>query len=396
MNRIEGRIQHYSWGGKTFLPDLLNIDEPVELPYAEYWLGVHPNGVSSVVLSENATTGLQTFIQSDKKKHLGQHVLAEFNALPFLLKVLDVKDMLSIQVHPTQQAAMAGYHRENELGIPLHATNRNYKDQNHKPEIMVALSDFWLLHGFAADIESRLNKYPLLNSFKSDYAEGGIKSLYKKIMEMPQQEIDRLLSIHAAIIIPSFEKGEFNQDSPDYWAAKAFITFDTNNGHFDRGIFSIYLFNILHLKQGEGIFQGAGMPHAYLEGQNIELMSNSDNVLRAGLTNKHVDIPELLSNLEFVPTIPAIIPGSLNNAHTYYPSNVPDFELHSFFLRSGATKEKLFNGPSIMIMLSGKAHFLSHAQFKCEGFNAFYLNPNELVQIKVEEDLLLFVATVPN
>jgi mannose-6-phosphate isomerase len=119
-------------------------------------------------------------------------------------------------------------------------------------------------------------------------------------------------------------------------------------------------------------------------------------VLRAGLTNKHVDIPELLSNLEFVPTIPAIIPGSLNNAHTYYPSNVPDFELHSFFLRSGATKEKLFNGPSIMIMLSGKAHFLSHAQFKCEGFNAFYLNPNELVQIKVEEDLLLFVATVPN
>jgi mannose-6-phosphate isomerase len=396
MNRIKGRIQHYSWGGKTFLRDLLNIDEPVELPYAEYWLGVHPNGVSSVMLSENATTGLQTFIQSDKKKYLGQHVLANFNTLPFLLKVLDVKDMLSIQVHPTQQAAIAGYNRENELGIPLDAPNRNYKDQNHKPEIMVALSDFWLLHGFSADIEIRLDKYPLLNSFKSDFLDGGIRSLYKKIMELPQQEIDRLLSVHAANIIPRFEKGEFNRDSPDYWAARAFIVFDSNDGHFDRGIFSIYLFNILHLKQGEGVFQGAGMPHAYLEGQNIELMSNSDNVLRAGLTNKHVDIPALLSNLEFVPTIPSIIHGNLNNIHTYYPSKVPDFELHSFFLRSGTMKGLEFVGPSIMIMLSGKADLIGPVQYKSNGFNAFYVNPNEHLQIKVEEDLLLFVATVPN
>lgn len=396
MNRIKGRIQHYSWGGNTFLSDLLNIDQPIDLPYAEYWLGVHQNGVSSVLLSENATTGLQALIQSDKKKHLGELALTNFNTLPFLLKVLDVKDMLSIQVHPTQQVAIAGYHRENELGIPLEAPNRNYKDQNHKPEIMVALSDFWLLHGFAADIESRLNNYPLLHSFKNDYSEGGIKAFYKRIMEMPQQNIDRLLSAHADNIIPRFKIGEFNRHSPDYWAAKAFLTFNSNDGHFDRGIFSIYLLNILELKSGEGIFQGAGMPHAYLEGQNIELMSNSDNVLRAGLTNKHIDIPELLSNLEFVPTTPAIIPGNLNNVHTCYPSNVPDFELHSFFLSSGTIKELEFVGPSIMIMLSGKADILGHVQFKCEGFNTFYLNPNEHLQINVDKDLLLFLATVPS
>ena len=396
MNRIEGRIQHYSWGGKTFIPELLNIDQPVDLPYSEYWLGVHPNGVSSVLLSENAKTGLQTLIQSDKKKHLGQQALTHFNTLPFLLKVLDVKDMLSIQVHPNRQTAIDGYHRENELGIPLDAPNRNYKDQNHKPEIMVALSDFWLLHGFAADIESRLNKYPILNPFKNDYTTGGIKALYERIMGMTQQDTDRLLSAHAENIIPRFNKGEFKRDSPDYWAAKAFITFNSNDGHFDRGIFSIYLFNILQLKPGEGIFQGAGMPHAYLEGQNIELMSNSDNVLRAGLTNKHVDIPELLSNLEFVPTIPSIIPGNLNNSHTHYPSNVPDFELHSFFLRSGTVKEIAFNGPSIVIMYSGKAVLSGYVHFKCEGFNTFYVSPNENIKIDVHQDLLLFVATVPN
>ena len=396
MNRLSGRIQHYSWGGKTFLPNMLDIDQPVELPFAEYWLGIHPNGVSSVLLSENASTGLQSLIQSDKRKYLGQSTLTKFNNLPFLLKVLDVKDMLSIQVHPTQEAAIAGYNRENELGIPVNAPNRNYKDQNHKPEIMVALSDFWLLHGFAADIETRLKVYDLLSSFKSVYADGGIKGLYKNIMEMPQQEIDNLLFAHSASILPAYENSELNRDSPDYWAAKAFKTFNTNDGHYDRGIFSIYLFNILQLKPGEGIFQGAGMPHAYLEGQNIELMSNSDNVLRAGLTNKHVDIPELLSNIDFVQTIPSIITGALNNSHNFYQSHVPDFELHSFFLGSNESKEIEFDGPSIIIIISGKAEMIGYTAYNCNGFNAFYVMPNEIVKLKAEDDLLFFIATVPN
>jgi mannose-6-phosphate isomerase len=304
--------------------------------------------------------------------------------------------MLSIQVHPTQEAAIAGYNRENELGIPLNAPNRNYKDQNHKPEIMVALSDFWLLHGFAADIETRLNVYDFLSSFKSDYADGGIKGLYKKIMEMPQQEIHNLLIAHAARILPAYENRELNRDSPDYWAAKAFKTFITNDGHYDRGIFSIYLFNILQLKPGEGIFQGAGMPHAYLEGQNIELMSNSDNVLRAGLTNKHVDIPDLLSNIDFVQTIPSIIAGALNNSHNFYQSHVPDFELHSFLLGSNESKEIEFDGPSIIIIISGKAEMIGYTAYNCKGFNAFYVMPNELVKLTAEDDLLFFIATVPN
>jgi mannose-6-phosphate isomerase len=262
---------------------------------------------------------------------------------------------------------------------------------------MLALSDFWLLHGFAADIETRLDKYQILHSFKNDFVEGGIKALYRKIMEMPQQEIDNQLFAHAASIIPTYEKGKLNRDNPDYWAAKALKTFNTNDGHFDRGIFSIYLFNILELKPGEGIFQGAGMPHAYLEGQNIELMSNSDNVLRAGLTNKHVDIPELLSNIEFVPTIPSIITGNLNNTHNLYQSNVPDFELHSFSLGSSETKEIEFDGPSIMMIISGKAELIGYTKYNCTGFNAFFINPNEAIKIRSEDDnLLFFVATVPN
>ena len=395
MNKLSGRIQHYSWGGNTFLPTLLNISQPVEQPFAEYWLGIHANGVSSVLLSENAKTGLQSLIQSDKKKFLSQAVITKFNTLPFLLKVLDVKDMLSIQVHPNKQAAIEGYNRENELGIALGAPNRNYKDPNHKPEIMVALSDFWLLHGFASDIEERLEAYELLKPFKADFANGGIKGLYRKIMELPQEVIDFMLVSHASNILAKYEKKELALDNPDYWAAKAIETFKIVNGHFDRGIFSIYLFNIVKLKAGEGIFQGAGMPHAYLQGQNIELMSNSDNVLRAGLTQKHIDIPELLSNIEFVPTIPAIIGGVLNNIHNHYHSSVPDFDLHSFYIESGKTKELVFGGPSIIITLSGKAELHGFTYHKCNGFDAFYINPEEAIQVNVEKDLLLFIATVP-
>ena len=395
MNRLEGRIQHYNWGGKTFLPSLLGLDHFVEKPFAEYWLGIHPGAPSTVKLGSHASASLLSLIQSDKKKYLGETVTANFKTLPFLLKILDVKDMLSIQVHPTRNAAIEGYLRENELGIPIDSPNRNYKDENHKPEIMVALSDFWLLHGFAADIENRIETFELLRSFKGDYNAGGIGGLYKRIMEIPQADIDAILLDYIANILQQYDNGALSRDMPDYWATKAIKTFGIHEGHFDRGIFSIYLFNILHLKPGEGIYQGAGLPHAYLEGQNIELMSNSDNVLRAGLTNKHVDIAELLSNIDFVPTNPNVIKGVLQNSHNHYPSKVPDFGLHSFLIAGGDHKELIFEGPSILMMISGEGELCGYSDAKCIGFNTFFILPQEPIKVKAEKDVLLFIATVP-
>jgi len=396
MHRIKGRIQHYAWGGKTFIAGLLGQENQDQLPYGEYWLGTHSGGPATVLLSENAFSTLPALINSDKNRYLGRAVKEKFNSLPFLLKILDVKDMLSIQVHPTKDAAEEGFKRENELNIPLNASNRNYKDDNHKPEVMVALSDFWLLHGFANDIEMRVKENEILKPFQPDFESGGIKGLYKKLMELNPDEVDALIAPLSKKIIPLFQDNKIDKCSPDYWAAKAMLNFESENGHFDKGIFSIYLFNILNLHPGQGIFQGAGMPHAYLEGQNIELMSNSDNVLRAGLTPKYIDIPELLANTNFVPTIPKIIDGNLNDGNQAYECPVPDFILYSNYFKAGEKQEIKIDESAIILVISGSAIWNSNNLLKSNGADSYFVASGETIQVEVETDTMFFLATVPS
>ena len=300
--------------------------------------------------------------------------------------------MLSIQVHPNKPDAEKGFIRENELKVPLDAAHRNYKDDNHKPEVMVALSEFWLLHGFAADISQRLDQYSFLQRFKAVFSEQGIEGLYKTLMELPQSEVDQLLSDLAATIRVQYETGKLEKSSPDFWAARALVN---GNGKLDRGIFSIYLFNIVKMLPGEAIFQGARMPHAYLEGQNIELMANSDNVLRAGLTPKHMDIPELLANTDFVETIPAIMRGGLNNQWINYPCPVEDFSISAIQLQQGHKEEWVLAGPSILLVLKGKGTWSGLSSFTTAGTDAFFVDPGEKVCFQAEEESLIFRASVP-
>ena len=393
MHSLKGRIQHYTWGGKTFIPSLFQ-QAPDEQPAAEYWLGIHNGGPSQVMLGQGASTSLQALINADKARYLGKSVMDQFGNLPYLLKILDVKDMLSIQVHPNKRAAEEGFKKENALAIPLTAPNRNYKDDNHKPEMMVALSDFWLLHGFSPDIAQHLDAYGFLHVFREIFQAEGIKGLYQQVMELPQEEVDRLIAPHIEVIMPLYEAHQLPKSSPDFWAARAVHNF-CGDGHFDRGIFSIYLFNILNLKPGEGIFQGAGMPHAYLEGQNIELMSNSDNVLRAGLTPKHVDIPELLANTAFVPTIAEIIPGSLNKTVQQYPCPIGDFSLTAYFLKAGEKMEFTVTSPSIFLMLNGHVQWKGNAIADLQGAAAFFAFPGETIFAEANDDTNLFWAAVP-
>ena len=393
MHSLKGRIQHYTWGGNTFIPSLFQ-QNPDEQPAAEYWLGIHAGGPSNVMLGQGAMTSLQALINSDKTRYLGKSVKDQFGNLPYLLKILDVKDMLSIQVHPNKRAAEEGFKKENDLAIPLTAPNRNYKDDNHKPEMMVALSEFWLLHGFSPYIDQHLDAYGFLNGFKEIFRAEGIRGLYQQVMEMPQEEADRLIAPHVNAIMPLYEADQLPKSSPDFWAARAVQNF-CGDGHFDRGIFSIYLFNILNLKPGEGIFQGAGLPHAYLEGQNIELMSNSDNVLRAGLTPKYVDIPELLANTAFVPTIAEIIPGSLNKTVQPYPCPIGDFSLTAYFLRAGEKMEFTVASPSIFLMLNGQVQWKGNTSEVLQGAAAFFSAPGEKLFAEATADTNLFFATVP-
>lgn len=335
MYKLRGVVQPYSWGGTAFIPDLIEADNTEQKPFAEYWLGAHPKAPALLIDGEEAS--LYDAIREKPLQILGDRVHEQFGTLPYLLKVLDVRQMLSIQVHPSIESAVKGYADENAKGISLQAPNRNYKDQNHKPELMTALGDFWLLHGFKSkeELQRVFQTVPELRFLQKTFEEGGYQGLYEKVMTMPQDEVDDVLLPLVEKILPQYKEDRLEKSSEHFWAARAVETFCTD-GHYDRGIFSIYFFNLLHLKEGEGIYQPAGLPHAYLEGQNVEVMANSDNVLRAGLTEKHIDVPELMKHVQFVPTIPDIIQAE-DGAVQVYKTPAAEFELRKLKLSAAAT-----------------------------------------------------------
>ncbi len=351
--KLSGAVQHYDWGGKTYIPQLTGTENGADQPFAELWMGDHAGAPATVLLPE-ATMPLNRLFEM-APDWLGKKMTATFgNRLPYLFKILDVRSMLSIQVHPDKAAAVEGFRQENEAGIPLNAPNRNFKDDNHKPEIMVALSDFWLLHGFRSEEETGhiLTSISELNFLYPTWKAEGIKFIYRYLMEMSQDETDVFLAPLAERLAADIPE---DKNHPDFWAWRAIQTFRPTTGRYDRGIFSIYLFNLVHLKPGEGIYQGAGIPHAYLEGVNAELMSNSDNVFRGGLTTKHIDVPLLLRHLHFDPVKPKAITGtSRSETEIVYPTPAPDFELSCIRLEKDQvyTSESVC-GPHILIILEG-------------------------------------------
>ena len=298
MSLLKGKIQNYAWGGTQYIPELLGL-EVSEKPCAEYWLGAHVNAPSILKTSEGDKP-LDEYLNLNLTKVLGTKIAEKFGRLPFLFKVLDVNDMLSIQVHPSKKEAEKGFKFENEQGIPLAAKNRNYKDDNHKPEIMVALSEFWLLHGFLPKekLVQVLKTIPEFNHLLSVFEEKGYFGLYKQVMEQTTEESNKILQPLVDRLLPLYKAGKLDRINPGYWAAKA-VDSAEDTTILDKGIYSIYFFNMVMANKGEAVFQDAGIPHAYLEGQNMELMANSDNVLRGGLTPKHVDVPELLKHVVF-------------------------------------------------------------------------------------------------
>lgn len=171
--KLQGKHRHYDWGGSEFIPKLMSLPNPDKKPFAEYWMGAHVSA-PSIIETELGNVSIIDFIQQHPTELLGKEVVTQFSNLPYLYKILDVSKMLSIQVHPSKENAVIGFAKEEALGVELNATHRNYKDQNHKPEVMVALSEFWLLHGFLAPelLEARLQEYnyfhPLIHHFKGE------------------------------------------------------------------------------------------------------------------------------------------------------------------------------------------------------------------------------------
>ena len=391
--KLLGKHRHYDWGGNTFLPNLMGVENVNHLPYAEYWMGAHALATSTIETTEGQKD-LAALIKENPVQWLGKEVATKFEVLPYLYKILDVRDMLSIQVHPSKENAVIGFKAEDSKGIAIDAVNRNYKDQNHKPEVMVALSDFWLLHGFLAPavLEKRLNSYsyfkPLLNEFKgSDY-----KNLYAYFMQLPMEAADAILKPLLEEAAKAVAKGTVTKNDPHWWAHKYYAD-GIPSKNIDKGIFSIYILNIVNIPKYKGIFQGAGILHAYLEGQNIELMANSDNVLRGGLTPKHIDVKELIHHVNFVPTNPSILKGDkLTDQEINYPCPVPDFGLTKIALNPGEVYTISSYSLEMLLVMDGEI-IIEDIAYKAGDTVLF--TPNAKLKIKAHTAAILFKSYVP-
>ncbi|MET0464865.1 MAG: mannose-6-phosphate isomerase, class I [Chitinophagaceae bacterium] len=398
IGKLTGTVKYYDWGGAVFIPALLDVLNEENKPYAEYWLGVHPQADCQILFPDGNKTLLRDYINLDAEGLLGRKVFKQFGNMPFLLKALDVNDMLSIQVHPSKAAAEKDFAAENAAGVPLDSPQRNYKDTNHKPELMVAMGDFWLLHGFRppASMKEILASIPELQFLLPVFGKDNYKAVYQLVMEMPGEEVNSRLEPLLARILPQYNDQHISKSNPDYWAAKGHLTF-SKPGRTDRGIFSVYLFNLVEVKKGQAVFQDAGVPHAYLFGQNIEIMASSDNVLRGGLTNKHIDVKELLKHTKCEPTYPDILDGERHGAQIVYKTPALEFELSSFDLKKGESASLNIVTTEVLLLVKGAVTVTSEGT-SVEvhiGQPSAVLFPGNGIVLSATEDSLVFKATVP-
>ncbi len=409
---LQGVVQHYDWGGYNFIPDLLGMENATRRPFAELWIGAHAKAPSLADV-EGTLEPLDQLIAEAPDAILGQAAKARFGSrLPYLFKILDVHKMLSIQAHPTLEQARRGFARENAEGIGLEASCRNYRDDNHKPEIGVALTEFWMLHGFRPleQIAETFSQTPELGALMPDLAQrlvqagrhghearrGLLRELYSTAMTMPQEQVDSVLN---GLLARLMTKRSADKNSADYWALRAAENFPLPDGHRDRGIFSVYLLNLVHLLPGQGTFQPAGVLHAYLEGVNVELMANSDNVLRGGLTTKHVDVPELLNILTFEGGTPNVFSGEMvNSQERVYRTPAEEFELS----RIGLAAHSRYAGdapygPKALLVLNGSARVSAGGQCLSveRGSIAFVPCGTQFVMETRGEELVVFQAGLP-
>ena len=321
MQKLINSVQNYAWGSQTALTDLYGIPNPDNLPMAELWMGAHPKSSSKIEDASGNVRALRDVIEADKTALLGNAVADRFGELPFLFKVLCADQPLSIQVHPNKKASELGFAKENAAGIPLDAAERNYKDPNHKPELVFALTPFLAMNAFRefSEIVSLLQPvagaHTAIAHFLENPDAARLSQLIASLLNMQGDE-----KSHALAIL----KTALDSQQGEPWQTIRVISEFYPD---DSGLFSPLLLNVVKLNPGDAMFLFAETPHAYLQGVALEVMANSDNVLRAGLTPKYIDIPELVANVKFVakPAADLLTQPVKNGAELDFPIPVEDF-----------------------------------------------------------------------
>jgi mannose-6-phosphate isomerase len=337
VDLLEPVTQPYAWGSHTVIAELQGRPAPTAKPEAELWMGAHPSAPSGVERA-GARTTLDAVIAADPAGELGAECAARFGGrLPFLLKVLAAQTALSIQVHPSRKQAEAGYLAENERGLAPGDKSRNYADDWPKPEILCALTPFEVLAGMrtAADAAALLRALD-------------VTELAVLAAELESGPGTTALSRSLATILtwPAAGRGAFVDavvaacervaaGGGEYAAACAAAARLAGEHPGDLGIVASLLLRHAVLQPGEAVFLPAGGLHAYLHGAGVELLANSDNVVRAGLTAKHIDIPELLKLTDPAVGVPVIEPRPLGDGLYVYDSPAPEFRLYRAELGPG-------------------------------------------------------------
>lgn len=394
---LKNTIQEYAWGSYTAIPELLGRDSPADTPQAELWMGAHPKA-SSMAKCNGAWRSLTELIEENPRDILGEKVAEKFkNRLPYLFKVLAAEKPLSIQAHPSRTQAREGFERESRLGVPFDAFNRNYKDDNHKPECICALSPFWALNGFRkiSDMISLLERVcppglkegiDLLHR-KPDSA--GLKHFFQGMMTLDPQQGQQI--IDAAVKNAARVKDE---DRAYQWMVDLYEEYPA-----DIGVFSPVILNLIRLEPGQAMFLPAGTLHAYLVGVGIELMANSDNVLRGGLTPKHVDVKELLNVLNFEECeINILSMEKLDPCEHRYVSPAEEFELSVITVKTGMDYYSTDNRwIEILLCTDGHAVMNDLANSACvvikKGMSVMV--SAAVKQYRIKGDAVLYKAAVP-
>ncbi|NLS12508.1 mannose-6-phosphate isomerase, class I [Vibrio sp. SM6] len=322
--KLSNTIQDYPWGSKTSINELFGIPNPKNEPQAEIWMGAHPKA-SSTIIVDGESIALSEYLTANGEQALGLTTLNHYGELPYLFKVLAAGEALSIQVHPNKQEAEQGYALENSRGIALDAFNRNYKDANHKPELVFALTPYQAMNGFRPFADILLNFEKLdapslaetVADFASDLSPQGLQTLFRAVLSLENEQ-----KIAAIAELLSWCDRHHNNEP------LAALIIDLNTIYpNDVGLFAPLLLNVVTLQPGQAMFLDAGTPHAYIHGTGLELMANSDNVLRAGLTPKYMDIDELISCCRFAPLAndKILTAPEINGCELRFPVPVDDF-----------------------------------------------------------------------
>ncbi len=362
VDLLDNPVREYAWGSRTAIPELLGR-APSGEPEAELWMGAHPAS-PSLARRAGRTDSLLSLIESDPVGELGAAVVDRFGPrLPFLLKVIAADAPLSLQAHPNSEQAREGFADEQARGIPLDAPNRNYKDPNHKPELLAALTPMEAYCGFRPPRDSLRLLETLIEAGRSrplggqlgPYAAAlrarpgrdGLREVVTGVLTLP---VRRRRALVDAVAEACVEVGAAEEE----FAAELAMAADLAKRYpGDPGVVIALLLNLVRLEPGQAVFLPTGNLHSYLRGTGVEILANSDNVLRGGLTTKHIDVPELLRVLDVTAGPAPVVQPRTVGAELVYEVPVPDFRL-SRIEPAGASAIIGDAGPQILLTVDGE------------------------------------------